>query len=397
MGAVYLARDDELGRDVAVKTVRTRGLGEIQQVQFRERFWHEARAVAALSHAHVVALYDMGVEDETPYLVMERASGPSLREVLSRGPLPARAVRTLGIQIAGALGAAHARGILHRDVKPANILAADGASDVAESGPSGTGVSSGSISTWKLADFGIARVPSSTLTLAGEFLGSPAYAAPEAVAEGAFSPASDVFGLAATLYEAASGALPYGDSGLRRSDASSVPPPPHLGARCPQLSSSAASAIMAGLDRDPARRPTADILARALALDSRAPAPHASRRGWVLGAAIAAALIAGVLIGNSDSGRAPAPAAGSRPGLGQPDPGVEARPGLGQPDPRADRGAPEAPTQRHGKHAKRWDKAIRALRKGDRDKAIRELYKLLDHDPYDYEAQALLDELEALP
>jgi serine/threonine protein kinase len=152
-------------------------------------------------------------------------------------------VREVGIQIARALEAAHAADIVHRDVKPANILARNDA--------------------WKLADFGIAKMPDSTLTREGTFIGSPSYAAPESLRDGTFGPASDVYGLAATLYEALAGSPPHGDHELlsvaRKLDTD--PPPLDCGA--------VGEAIMSGLARDPAARPTAGELARLLARDDR--------------------------------------------------------------------------------------------------------------------------------
>ena len=154
MGDVYLAVDDVLGREVAVKTLRGRHTGLAARIA-DDRFRQEARAIAQLTHPSVVQVYDLDLNADPPYLVMERVAGPSLKERLDGGPLPEAEVRALGIQIANALAAAHARGVVHRDVKPANILAA------------GPGV-------WKLADFGVAHMPDSEVTISGQFLGTPA-------------------------------------------------------------------------------------------------------------------------------------------------------------------------------------------------------------------------------
>lgn len=191
MGTVVRAHDDRLGREVAIK--RIRNLHGVAAAIFNARFEAEARALAALAHPGVVAVFDLGVDDGEPYLVMELLPGPSLRELLStRGALPPAEVAALGIQVARALEAAHARGILHRDVKPANLV---------RGGDGG----------WKLVDFGVAHTPDSDVTLAGQFVGTPSYAAPEALALGRFSPASDVFALAATLVEVATGTRPRAD------------------------------------------------------------------------------------------------------------------------------------------------------------------------------------------
>src|SRR6185312_13713935 len=167
---------------VAIKTLRkTSGA-----LFLDDRFRNEARAIAKLTHPNIVAVFDVDVAATPPYLVMERVPGPALDDRLTSGALPADQLIPLGIQIARALAAAHEAGVVHRDVKPANVLAA------------GTG-------TWKLADFGVAHVPDSSLTMTGQFVGSPAYAPPEALVRGQTGPAGDIYGLGATLYEAAAG------------------------------------------------------------------------------------------------------------------------------------------------------------------------------------------------
>ncbi|MBA3540288.1 MAG: serine/threonine protein kinase, partial [Deltaproteobacteria bacterium] len=192
MGEVYLAVDDVLGREVAIKTLRSGATGVAARF-LDERFRQEARAIAALAHPAVVQVFDLDPGADPPYLVMERVAGPSLKERFAEGPFPADTVRALGIQIANALAAAHAAGIVHRDVKPANILIA---------GPS----------SWKLADFGVAHVPDSSLTITGQFVGSPAYASPEALVRGQSTAAGDVFGLGAVLYQAIAGTWPRLDA-----------------------------------------------------------------------------------------------------------------------------------------------------------------------------------------
>jgi len=250
MGTVYRAEDEVLGRPVAIKVLHSHG-----DPAARERFLREARAFGAIPHANILAIYDAGTSGEIPYLVMELAAGGSLRDRLKAGPLDIESVRGIGIQISRALAAAHAASILHRDVKPGNILAVEGA-------------------RWKLADFGIARLPDSQLTVAGQFLGSPSYAAPESLGAGEFSPAADVYGLGATLYEALTGAPPHGDhdmsSLLRKLDS----PPPPLGARR-AVPPSLEAAIMDALALDPKQRPSAEELADRIAAveDSRAGAP----------------------------------------------------------------------------------------------------------------------------
>ena len=143
----------------------------------------EARASARVSHPNMVALYDMG-EDSTLglFLVFEYVEGLTLKQRIAQGPLGPDAIKKMSLELGSALALAHEAGVLHRDVKPENVMLAR------------TGA--------KLADFGIARVPDSTLTRDGRLSGTPAYSAPEAISHGTFSPASDQFSLAATLYEA---------------------------------------------------------------------------------------------------------------------------------------------------------------------------------------------------
>jgi len=270
-GSVYRAHDDVLDRPVAIKV-----LHPSCDAAVRTRFLNEARAIGSVLHPNILGVFDAGTEGDTPYMVMELAGG-SLRDAMRARRLDVEVVRRAGIQIARALSAAHAAKILHRDVKPANILATDG--DV-----------------WKLADFGIARLPDSTLTDTGQFLGSPSYAAPESLRAGQFTPASDLYALAATLYEALAGAPPHGEhdmpSVVRKLEHD--PPPLHL--RCP-VPRAMADAIMAALARDPAGRPTADEFAQRLAgtdevaiVAPPAPSPRIAR------IAIAAALIAACLL-----------------------------------------------------------------------------------------------------
>lgn len=197
MGRVLLARDSVLGRKVALKILRDDlGIGPEVKASLFERMRQEAKAAAALSHPNMVTLHDMGEEESVGlYLVFEHIDGPTLRERLRDGALPPQEVAALARQLGGALARAHAAGVIHRDVKPENVML------------SATGA--------KITDFGIARLPDSTLTRVGAVLGTPAYSAPEALTSGDFGPASDQFSLAATLYEALSGKRAFpGDDAL---------------------------------------------------------------------------------------------------------------------------------------------------------------------------------------
>jgi serine/threonine protein kinase len=189
MGEVFAAHDLRLDREVALKLLRA-DLAE--QDGMRERVVAEARLAARLSHPHVVGVLDTGEQDGRPFVVMERLSGRTLRDELSGGPLPAERVRDVGLQVLRALAAAHALGIVHRDVKPGNVLDAG-------------------MGTWKVADFGIAKWvhADQTLTGTGELLGSPSYLAPERVEGKQAGPASDLYAVGVLLYEALCGQKPF--------------------------------------------------------------------------------------------------------------------------------------------------------------------------------------------
>ncbi len=161
MGEVFVAHDLRLDREVALKLLRA-DLAE--QDGMRERVVAEARLAARLTHPHVVGVLDTGEQDGRPFVVMERLSGRTLGDELAGGPMPPERVRDVGLQVLRALAAAHELGIVHRDVKPGNILDAG-------------------VGTWKVADFGIAKWvhADETLTGTGELLGSPSYLAPERI------------------------------------------------------------------------------------------------------------------------------------------------------------------------------------------------------------------------
>lgn len=211
MGRVLLAHDPVLDRDVAVKLLRDDlGLPDDQRQSLMDRLRQEARAAARVGHPNIVALHDMGEDAEWGlFLVFEYLEGSTLKERLERGPLGAIAAARLATEIGSALTTAHEAGVLHRDVKPENIIL------------SATGA--------KIADFGIARVPDSTLTQGGGLLGTPAYSAPEAIAGSRFSPKSDQFSMAATLYEAISGKRAFpGDDAIAVSNKIQTEEPPPM-------------------------------------------------------------------------------------------------------------------------------------------------------------------------
>ncbi|WP_210588835.1 serine/threonine-protein kinase [Streptomyces sp. GESEQ-35] len=240
MGTVWRARDTVLHREVALKAVRPDA--EASPV-VRERVMREARALARLSSPHVVTVHQIIEADPHPWIVMELVPGMSLQQRLADGPLgPVEAAR-IGRQVLSGLRTAHAAGIRHRDVKPANILL----------GPDGTAV---------LTDFGIAALQGATaLTATGEFVGSPEYIAPECLRGRDNDPASDLWSLGLVLYVCVEGVSP-----LRRASTLAtlaavledpVPPPVRSGPLAPVLQSL--------LVRDPAARPRAEQLDAMLA------------------------------------------------------------------------------------------------------------------------------------
>jgi tRNA A-37 threonylcarbamoyl transferase component Bud32 len=206
MAVVYLARDRRLGRDVAVKLIH-RHLRENAEVA--ARFVSEARAVAKLKHPNIVEVYDVSdPEEEERYLICELVRGTTLRKILSdHRQLPAEIAACVGVEIADALDHAHGLGVIHRDVKPENVLVAQ--PNLASSSD-GTKTSAPDAPLVKITDFGIAKLlDAQGVTSTGQVLGSPAHMAPEQIEGGDVNARSDVFGLGVLLYEAMVGRLPF--------------------------------------------------------------------------------------------------------------------------------------------------------------------------------------------
>jgi eukaryotic-like serine/threonine-protein kinase len=190
MGEVYLAHDGVLERDVALKVLRSQYAGD---EEVAERFRREARSAASLSHPNIVQVYDRGeAEDGTSYIAMEYVPGGTLKEQIGRrGPLGDRETAAVGAQIADALGAAHERGVIHRDIKPQNVLV----------------TASGDL---KVTDFGIARAASAvTSSASGAIFGTAGYISPEQALGEPVGPASDLYSLGVILYEMLTGELPF--------------------------------------------------------------------------------------------------------------------------------------------------------------------------------------------
>ena len=273
MAEVYAAEDERLQRSVAVKLLRPE-LAARDDV--RMRFEIEARSAASLAHPHVVGVYDTGEDDGLPFIVMERLPGETLADRMARGTVDQGWLRERALEVLSALGAAHAAGIVHRDVKPGNILiTADGRA--------------------KIADFGIAKsvepLPDEVeLTGTNLLVGTPAYVAPERMTGNPATPASDLYSLGLVLYEAVAGGRP--------ADGATLP----VG-----IDPALATAVDTALRANPTERfSTADEMAAALSRpaaveETMVGAPVALPRrtrpigAWVV-AAVAALLVGGILV-----------------------------------------------------------------------------------------------------
>ncbi|TAK42889.1 MAG: serine/threonine protein kinase, partial [Betaproteobacteria bacterium] len=190
MGAVYRAIDPLIEREVAIKTLLPH-LPEDEMVAVRERFLREARSAGRLNHPNIVTIFDVGEQDGVAYIAMELLEGRTLQQMLTESRrLPVATAADIAAQVADALDHALGFGIVHRDVKPANIM-------VSASGRA------------KLADFGVAHLPSASMTHTGAALGSPKYMAPEQVIGQPVDPRADIFSLGAVLYEMLTGRTPF--------------------------------------------------------------------------------------------------------------------------------------------------------------------------------------------
>lgn len=242
MGAVWRGTDELLNRTVAVKELiaaaaPVSGSGADAAEESRQRLLREGRIGARLQHAHVISMFDVVVHDDRPWLVMEYLPSRSLAVVLGeKGPMEPREVAAIGRQVADGLAAAHAAGVVHRDIKPGNVL-------IAEDGRA------------KITDFGVSRaVDDVQLTRTGMIAGTPAFLAPEVARGQEPTSASDVFALGATLYAAVEGEPPFGldDNAyalLHKVATGAVRPPEHAGPLT--------ALLMRLLSNEPMDRPTA--------------------------------------------------------------------------------------------------------------------------------------------
>ena len=208
MADVYLAEDQELGRRVAIKILNDRHAADDS---FIERFRREAKNAAGLSHPNIVSIYDRGEAEGTYYIAMEYLDGRSLKElIVGRGPAPIKITIDYARQILAAVGFAHKHGIVHRDIKPHNVLV----------GPEGR---------LKVTDFGIARSGASQMTEVGSIIGTAQYLSPEQARGAPVDQTSDLYSVGVVLYEMLTGQVPFtGDTPLEiaMKHLSAVPEPP---------------------------------------------------------------------------------------------------------------------------------------------------------------------------
>jgi hypothetical protein len=254
MGTVWEAEDEILGRPVAVKVLSESLAAGERAVR---RFEREAEASARLSGPHIAAVYDFGRSEGRPYMVMELVRGETLADRLTReGPLPPQEAARIATQVAEALEEAHAAGIVHRDVKPGNLMLTP-AGDV------------------KVMDFGIAAAAWAVrITTSGLVLGTPSYLAPEQAKGEKTTPASDVYALGAVLYEMVAGHPPFvAESPVAVALAHVREDPPPLHQVAEGVPPNLAAASMAALAKDPAERPASAAAFASMLRESTLPLP----------------------------------------------------------------------------------------------------------------------------
>ena len=282
MATVYLARDLKHDRRVAVKVLRP----ELAAVLGTERFLRAIQIAARLSHPHILPLHDSGEAAGFLYYVMPYVEGESLRDRLQRGPLPVEESIRLAGEVAGALGYAHAQGIVHRDIKPENILLQAGHAVV--------------------TDFGIARAVSAAggggpeLTRTGVTVGTPLYMSPEQIVGDPVDGRSDLYSLGCVLYEMLTGAPPYsGATSLAVLASHATDPVPSLRQRRPAVSESLERTVVKALAKQPAERfDTAAALVKALGQTTATPVTTPRRRwlGLALAGVVLILLVAGYAV-----------------------------------------------------------------------------------------------------
>jgi serine/threonine-protein kinase len=291
MADVYLAKDERLGRQVAVKVLKARLAADDE---FLERFRIEAQAAASLNHPGIVGVYDRGAADSTAYIAMEYVPGESLKQRLRRdGALPADDAVRIALAVLSALGAAHSRQIVHRDVTAHNVLlATDGRVMV--------------------TDFGIARMGDSALTRTGAVMGTSSYLSPEQAQGRPADERSDLYSLGVVLYEMLTGRVPFTgetDVAVALQHVRAAPPNPRTLA--PGIGETLAAVVMRALNKDPADRfQSAGEFAAALSR-ARRPAPGANPPPVFTAPSPAAALSGPAAVAPALAGPGAAPVAGA--------------------------------------------------------------------------------------
>jgi tRNA A-37 threonylcarbamoyl transferase component Bud32 len=375
MAAVYLARDERLGRQVAIKRLHTVERDEVDA----RRFQREARLGASLSHPNLVAIFDTVEDDEFVLLVMEYVEGETLADCLARGGLESRRAVAIVRAVAAALDHAHAQGIVHRDIKPANVLL-------------------GRDGSVKLADLGIAKAVERTdITDTGTVLGTPVYMAPEQLQGAKLGPAVDIYALAAMAFE-----MLTGQKARRGRSAAEVahqvinePPPDPRDATLAEIPPPAAHAIRAGMAKDPADRPAsagelADQLARGMEgarpvaaippsppEHTRAVRPAAYRPRWIPAAALSVLALAALVIGLSSGGDDAAQPQGAAEKTAEHAKPAEAKPVAAVPEPKGKGDPAKATAKAEQLHMEGYA----ALQAGDYDKAIKLNTKAIETFP----------------
>src|SRR5262245_60034255 len=240
MGIVYLAKDPLIGRLVALKTIRIQNNDDDETREFQQRFVREAQAAGILNHPAIVTVHDIGQDDTTgtSFIAMEYVEGSNLKEILAQGrPLTFEQLGEIIAQVAEALDFAHTKGIVHRDVKPANIILLDGMRA-------------------KITDFGIAKITSGgNLTTTGQFLGTPNYMAPEQIKGAPVDGRTDIFSLGICLYECLTRRKPFGGDSLTSISYKIVHEPfPPLHEINPQIPDAFEDVVGHCLAKDPVKR-----------------------------------------------------------------------------------------------------------------------------------------------
>ncbi len=261
MAEVFMGQDLRLGRTVAIKLLR----GEMAaQEQFRNRFEAEARSAATLSHPNVVAIYDTGEDNGRPFIIMECLPGQTVENRIDKGPMSEAEVTALAIAALAGLQAAHEAGLVHRDVKPGNILAT----------PQGS---------WKVCDFGIAKALDALdlgLTTTGLLVGTPAYLSPERIAGEPATPTSDIYSLGTVLYEALTGTKAFGSASSTHALVAAIQAgtPTPLRMLRPDVSPGLASVIERAMSKEPRDRyASAAGMAEAISPSASTPLAGAAR------------------------------------------------------------------------------------------------------------------------